>query len=155
MVQVIRDIGLSPEQEEHERHMAIDQRCEKLTLEESANWRPAGGITWEEREQQMNIKLREEGNILLSSSGSIGRPGTLELSLDTFHWFTNFLTGTDTIAKYPVDKKMYEAKRDSYCNVTLTEIRKGGFVNDIAFLAAEIPIVLEQLQIKRLETSST
>jgi len=148
MVQVTRDFGLSPEATEQESYTTIDHGSKKFTLEESVSWQPVGGITWEERERRMNAKLREEGNILLSSSGSIGRPGTIELSLDTFHWFTSFLTGTDHIAKYPVDKKLYEAKRDSYSNVILTEIRDGGFVSDIAFSAAEIPVVLKQLEKK-------
>ncbi|MCL2231758.1 MAG: hypothetical protein FWB99_01620 [Treponema sp.] len=120
------DTGLSPEQQD---------------------WHPVGGISWEERAQFMDAKLRESGKILLTSSGSHGHcPGTMELSFETARWFAVFLEGTISTDTHRADEKIYEAKKDFFGNVTFTEIREGGFVSDLVFSSGEIPDILTELQ---------
>ena len=132
------------------RHADIDPGCEKLTPEEFINWHPVGGITWEERARRMNKKLQEDGIILLTSTGSLGRlPGTIELSLETSHWFTDFLEGTKSNDTYTANEKKYEAKRNSDGNVTLMEIRVGGFISDLVFASWEIQNISETIREKR------
>jgi len=152
MEQVIKDFGMSLEVEEsieaaQTSHVAIDPGCEKLTPEECINWHPVGGITWDERARRMKAKLREDGDILLTSTGNNGHfPGTIELSLGTVCWFAGFLAGTGSEDGYSADEKMYKAERESHGNVILTEIRRSGFVSDLVFSSEEIPNVLAELQ---------
>jgi hypothetical protein len=148
-------IELTPEREERiratqKRHAAIDPNSERLTPDEFINWHPVGGITWEERARQMAEKLLEDGIILLNSTGSLGHlPGTIELSLETSHWFADFLEGTKSNDTHTDDGKEYEAKRDSDGNVVFTEIRMGSFVSDLVFASWEIRNILETLREKQ------
>lgn len=164
MGKAIKDIGIFPETVEQmklikEKQAAIDPSCEKLIPEEFINWQPVGGITWEERAQLMNAKLRENGDILLTSTGSLGYlPGTIELSRigGTFNWFIDFLKKSISLRDEYTEKcktagRTYNAFRDSSGNVFLEDIRDGGFgdggfVSSIAFAAAEIPNMLADLQ---------
>ena len=159
MEQVMQDIGLFPEEVEQmkaviQKQTTIDLDCEKVSPDDTTNWQPVGGITWEERAQFMHAKLRESGKILLTSSGSLGRwPGTMELSRidSTFHWFTDFLAKSVTLKdeyadEYRTDGRTYRAVRDSSGNVFLEDLRDGGFVSDIAFSSTEIPKILAELQ---------
>jgi hypothetical protein len=141
---------LSPEQIERikaaqKRHAAIDPGCEKLTPEELINWHPVGGISWEERARRINAKLREDGLILLNSTGSLGRlPGTIEIPLETAHWFADFLNGTESSSAHEADETTYKAERDPSGNVTFTETR-GGFVSDLVFASWEIQNISDGL----------
>jgi hypothetical protein len=145
MKQATKDFGMSLEAEERIR-VAIDPVCEKGMFEKGIKWHPVGGITWEERARRMQAKLREDGDILLTSTGSLGHfPGTIELSWGTARWFADFLKGTGSKDEYPAETK-YEAERESNGNVTLTETRQGGFVSDLVFASEEIPGLLAELQ---------
>jgi hypothetical protein len=127
MGQATKGTGFSPER------VDID-----LMPEGPTNWQPVDGITWEERTWRINAKLRKDGLVLLSSSGSLDRwPGTIELSLETAHWFANFLNGSKRCDKHKDNEKEYKATRDSSGNVTFTENR-GSFDSDLVFASWEI-----------------
>ena len=129
------------------RHAAIDPACINLTPEEFINWHPVGGITWEERAQGINARLRKNGLILLNSTGSLGHlPGTIEITLETAHWFTNFLDSVKNYSEYSANEKMYRAERNFDGNVIFTEIRKGGFASDLVFASWEIPNISDRLE---------
>ena len=150
MVQATKATGLSPEGVEkikaaQKRHTAIDPGCEKLTPEEFINWHPVGGITWEERARGINARLREEELVLLNSTGSLGHlPGTIELSLETAHWFVSFLDGTKNYDEHIADETVYKAERDSSGNVTFTE-NHDGFVSNLVFASWEIKNISDGL----------
>ena len=150
MGQATTATGLSPERVEQikaaqKRHAAIDPACVNLTPEEFINWHPVGGMSWEERARRLKEKLREDGLILLNSTGSLGHlPGTIEVPLKTARWFADFLNGTKSKDEHIADETVYKAEKDSSGNVTFTENRDG-FVSDLVFASWEIQGISEGL----------
>ena len=145
-----RETGLSPEEVERIkaaqiRHSAIDPYCLNLTPEEFISWHPVGGMTWEERARGLAARRKEEGLVLLNSRGSLGRaPGTIEVPIETAHWFVDFLGGTKRNDEHITDEITYKAERDSNDNVIFTE-NDDGFVCDLVFASWETQDVSDEL----------
>ena len=138
------------------RPYTYDPDCPLMTEKQLSEFRPVSFATMEERTEQMKAKLWERGLLLHNSSGHSGRlPGTIEVSLDTARWFADFLNGETSGDTHKADGKMYEAKKDSFGDVTFTEIREGGFASDLVFSSREIPYVLSELKSKMMELERT
>ena len=88
------------------------------------------------------IEKMENGVFCLTSSGSNTHPTSIHLSEKICHWFIEFQKGTKDKDEFLVDGITYQVARNSDGNVTLAEIKQGGFVSDISFSSEDIKKIL-------------
>ena len=126
---------------------AYPEVLEKIRLYKTSGWEPADGLSWEERQRLLEKKLIENGEIIITSPGSLGRqPGSFEFSENCANWFIHFLNGQAKLAEFEDDEIIYRARKDDDGNIFLEDVIDDDFVNEIAFPFIEVPALLAELQ---------